>query len=175
MRSNRISVSSPIGPSLKSQDRKARLARVIRKRPSRVLLTAFALAVVLVAAFVIPLQMVRSAELNALRSDYERTWCSTFGSKDWDVSYLVNWHEFVKRNKEVLAQNLSIDPLYGSSTTVFEVRLNGELARWAENTNRDYRRTSQQSTISLIFKELNSVARSESFFPEEDVSFPECT
>lgn len=174
MRSNRSSVSTPIDQSAKSPERKARLARVIRKRPSRVLATAFALALVLSAAVAIPLQMVRWAELNALRTDYERTWCSTFGSKDWDVSYLVNWHEFVERNQEVLVRHLSLDPLFGSSTTVFEVRINGEMARWVEKDNRDYSRIGQQTNISMIFSELNSVARSESLFPNEETTFPEC-
>lgn len=175
MTGRRSSGSSPEYQSPRSAERKVLLARNVRKRPRRVFLTTLALGIALSVAIAIPVQMVRWSELAALRTDYEKTWCSTYGSEDWDVSYLVDWHEFVERNEKVLEKNLSIDPLFGSGTTVFEVRLNGELARWVKQGNRDYTRIGQQTTIVLIFNELNSVARAESFFPKEDVSFPECS
>ena len=104
----------------------AQLARKLRWRQYLVVILPILLILTITGGTVIYFKVQAERYLTTVKSDYQETWCKTYGIGDYSLESTREWEAFIERHREFLDSKESlhyIDPLTGERVFLFERNL----------------------------------------------------
>ena len=136
-----------------ARNRSAQLARKLRWRQYLVVILPILLILTITGGTVIYFKVQAERYLSAVKSDYQETWCKTYGIGDYSLESTVKWEAFIERHREFLDSKESLaspDPLTGERVIWFESSLkNNELV---DRRDSDY----AKGNVLYIFSDLDN-------------------